>query len=308
MRVTTTIVAITIALLLLAAPRVQAQASLDAARQLYAAAEYDGALTMLDGLLTGNHPSEEKRAIEMYRVLCLVATGRDGDAQGAIVALVSNHPLYRPAEDLPPRVRTTFHETRKRALPTAIQTRYQEAKAAFDFKDYATAQRGFAQVLEVLADPDVSVQASQSPLKDLRMLAAGFLELSAKAAVPVMPVPVVQPQPAPVAPEPARVAVRAPKIYSSNDVNVVPPIALNQRIPALPGPIRMAHSGIIEVLIDDSGAVESATMIAPINPQYDRLALNAAKSWLYQPAKVDGVPVKFLKRIQVNLVPTGRND
>ena len=56
------------------------------------------------------------------------------------------------------------------------------------------------------------------------------------------------------------------------------------------------------------GSVESATMFTPINPQYDRLALTAARSWQYEPARLDGAPVKFMKRIQVNIVPTNSND
>jgi len=100
---------------------------------------------------------------------------------------------------------------------------------------------------------------------------------------------------------------RAPKVYSASDLNVVPPMTLNQQIPAFRGQIREVQTGVIEVLLDTVGGVESATMVMPINPQYDRMALNAAKAWSYQPARVDGVPVKFLKRIQVNLVPTNGN-
>jgi TonB family protein len=59
------------------------------------------------------------------------------------------------------------------------------------------------------------------------------------------------------------------------------------------------------VVIDTMGGVESVSMVSPISPQYDRLALNAARLWQYQPARVDGAPVKFLKRIQINLVPNG---
>jgi hypothetical protein len=44
------------ALLLLAAVNVQAQVSLDAAKQLYATAEYESALAMLDGLRAGERP------------------------------------------------------------------------------------------------------------------------------------------------------------------------------------------------------------------------------------------------------------
>jgi len=102
-------------------------------------------------------------------------------------------------------------------------------------------------------------------------------------------------------------APRGPKVYGSNDLNVVPPIALSQQIPAFRGQIREAQSFVLEVLIDTMGGVESASMSKSINPQYDRMAVTAAKSWQYQPARLDGVPVKFLKRIQVNLIPTGSN-
>jgi TonB family protein len=293
------------ALLLLAAVNVQAQVSLDAAKQLYATAEYESALAMLDGLRAGERPREEQQTIELYRVLCLVATGKETDAKGVMEGLVTLNPMYRPSSDLPPRVRSTYSETRKRMLPAAVQSAYLEAKAAFDFKDYLTAQRGFALVLEVLADPDMQVQASKSPLSDIRTLATGFHELSAKATTRPEPVARALPQ-ALVVPElPTPPAARAvAKVYSASDTNVVPPIALRQQIPAYPGQIRIPQTGVIEVLIDTLGGVESASMVASVNPQYDRLALNAARLWQYQPARVDGVPVKFIKRIQVNLVPT----
>jgi TonB family protein len=310
MRVKTTPIAA--ALLLLAAVNVQAQASLDTAKQLYATAEYESALAMLDGLRAGERPREEQQTIELYRVLCLVATGKESDAKGVMEGLVTRDPMYRPSNDLPPRVRSTYSETRKRMLPAAVQSAYLEAKAAFDFKDYVGAQRGFALVLEVLADPDMQMQASKSPLSDIRTLATGFHELSAKATTPPEPAARALPQ-APVvpdlpAPQPAR-AVLPPartvaKVYSASDTNVVPPIALRQQIPAYPGQIRIPQTGVIEVVIDILGGVESASMAASVNPQYDRLALTAARLWQYQPARVDGVPVKFLKRIQVNLVPT----
>jgi len=305
MRATRT--AVVVAILLLVGARAQAQ-SLEAAKDLYASAEYDRALVMLDALKLMEHPREEQQAIELHRVLCLVATGKEADARGIIEGLVTRDPLYRPSTDLPPRVRSTYSETRKKMLPTAAQSAYQEAKAAFDFKDYSTAERGFALVLQVLSDPDVEAAASKSPLADIRTLATGFHELSAKAAAPPQPVAHVLPQ-SPVVPQlpSAPPAPRAPKLYSSNDLNVVPPIALNQQIPAFRGQIREAQSGVLEVLIDPMGRVESASMFISINPQYDRAAVSAAKSWQYQPARLDGVPVKFLKRIQVNLIPTGSN-
>jgi len=85
---------------------------------------------------------------------------------------------------------------------------------------------------------------------------------------------------------------------------VVPPIAVKQQIPAFPGRVSAAKTGVLELVIDNTGAVESATMRVSVNPQYDRLATSAARTWQFQPATIDGSPVKFLKRIQVSLVPT----
>ena len=300
MRAYTTPIAVAFVLLLSA--RVQAQ-SLDAAKELYASAEYESALAMLDGLRSTERPREEQQSIELYRVLCLVATGKETDAKGIMEGLITRNPMFRPTTDLPPRVRNTYAETRKKLLPAAVQATYQEAKAAFDFKDFIAAERGFALVLQVLADPDMEAVATKSPLSDIRTLATGFHELSAKAAVPPEPVaPAPVPVPAPVVqelPPPPRVA----KVYTASDGNVVPPITLNQQIPSFRGQVREAQIGIIEVVVDTMGGVESASVIASINPQYDRQALAAAKLWQYQPARLDGVPVKYMKRIQVNLVP-----
>jgi len=58
------------------------------------------------------------------------------------------------------------------------------------------------------------------------------------------------------------------------------------------------------VIIDETGAVESARMRVSLNGNYDRLVLDAARTWQYQPATVNGVPVRFRKIVQVSLVTT----
>ena len=65
----------------------------------------------------------------------------------------------------------------------------------------------------------------------------------------------------------------------------------------------LQKTGVLELVIDNSGNVESAKMRVPVNGQYDRMATAAAKTWQYQPATIDGTPVKFVKRINVTLVP-----
>ena len=71
--------------------------SLADARDLYAAAEYEDALALLNKLQPGEHPAEERRAIEQYRAYCLLALGRSADAEQAIAAVVNATPLYKPS-------------------------------------------------------------------------------------------------------------------------------------------------------------------------------------------------------------------
>ena len=168
-------------------------------------------------------------------------------------------------------------------------------------QDFNRAAFGFKEMLDGLADPDISVAASQSPLADLKTLAIGFHELSSKALVPPPVAPPAKAE-ALLAPGPPA-TIQAPKLYTADDRDVVPPQAIRQQIPAFPGKVTMAKTGVLELVIDRSGNVESAMMRVPVNVQYDRMATTAAKNWQYQPATVDGAPVKFVKRIQVTLVP-----
>lgn len=281
------------------------EASVTAARELYASAAYDDALKMLDGLRQANVTAEERQVISLYRALCLVALGRATDADRAVEALIAENPLYRPSmTDLPPRMRTTFTETRKRLLPVVIQKVYADAKAAFDRKDYRPAADGFSRVLEVLADADIAAAAGQPPLSDLKVLATGFKDLSMKELELPPSTPVAAAVVAPVlAPRPSRDYT---KIYTVDDPDVTQPGIVRQAFPPFPGRITMPAVGIMEIVIDTEGAVESARLRNPMHPQYDSIAVAAAKKWRYQPAMVDGIPVKFMKRVQVTLTPAGQ--
>jgi hypothetical protein len=294
--------------IILSASAGHAQESLANARQLYASADYKGALTMLNALLTTSPSPQDRMSIELYRTFCLVAIGSTDEANKVVEAMVSRDPLYRPnMEDVPPRLRAVFSDTRKRMLPTLIQERYVIAKTAFDRGDFKSAAEGFTQVLIALSDPDIAPTAKQPPLSDLRVLASGFSDLTVRALTP----PPVQAAPAPVAlqPEPPPLAAaattappaaaRLPIIYSQDDKNVQPAVAVKQDIPSYPARVIFDRVGVLEVIIDASGGVESAMMVEPIDPLYNRVLLAAAKTWLYRPARLDGAPVKYRKRIQI---------
>ena len=289
----------------LTAVAVQAQESGDlaAARDLYASAAYDDALTVLNRLRSTDHPAGQSRAIEQYRAFCLLALGRASDAEQAIEAVVQAEPSYLPSDsDASPRIRSAFTTVRRRMLPTIIQQQYAGAKAAFDRKDFAAAAGGFHQVLSALADPDVAAEAQRPPLVDLKMLAIGFEELAAKAAAPPPPPPVPAVTAPPVAPAPS--IPMPPRIYNAGEANVMPPVAINQVLPAFPGQVLIPRNGKIEVVIDETGAVESATMTSSVTSTYDNLALTAARSWRFRPATVDGTPVKFRKVVQITIKKT----
>jgi protein TonB len=286
-----------------------AQGSLTAARDLYSAAAYDDALTMLNRLIAVDTSPDDNRTIGLYRMLCLMALGRSTDAVHAAEALVTRYPSYRPpATEVPPRALTLFSDARKRLLPGIVQEQYRQAKAAWDRQDFAAAADGFAAVLKGLDDPDLVPAAGQPPLLDLRILAAGFHELSAKASVPppTAPAPVAEvaaPPAAPAAPlaPPAR---RADRIFSVEDTNVVSPVVLEQSPPVFPGPVLIPARGAVEIIIDASGAVESAAMTIPMNKMYDQIVLTATKKWRYRPATLEGVPVKFRKIVTVTFSPS----
>ena len=317
-RTCTHVIAFTFAILALTAGSTLAQsrATLSKAKELYASANYDEALSMLNelgasmipegGAVVGL-PSEEAASVALYRVLCLVAVGRSAEVDLAIDRLVSQHPLYRPPSDeLSPRVRTAVNSARMRVLPPLVQKRYEESRTHYDRGEFAAASAGFKWVLTALADPDMVNLAGQAPLADIKTLAGGFAGLAEKAMAPpppppavVMPPPVVAAAPA----IPAKPARDLSRVFTIDDADVITPVNIRQEMPRFPGGLREPVSGVIEVVIDTAGKVESARIIDPVHLHYDGLLTNAAKKWQYQPATVDGTPVRFNKRIKVDLNP-----
>jgi tetratricopeptide (TPR) repeat protein len=291
------------AALLLMTTRVAAdQDSIAAARDLYASAAYEDALAVLDRLPDSNRPADESRSIEQYRAFCLLALGRTAEAEHAIEAVVAREPMYHPASDVSPRVRATFSDVRRRVLPSIIQRQYAQAKAAYDRKQFGAAASAFGQMLDLMNDSDASPAVNQSPLADLRTLAMGFKDLSAIAAAPPPPVPVAPPLAAAPTPPPPP---QEPRLFSLADASVVPPVVVRQELPTYPGQVPTLKQGMIEVVIDEAGNVEMATMRVPVSSAYDAMALAAARTWHYRPAMLNGSPVKFRKAVQVTVKPLG---
>jgi hypothetical protein len=269
---------------------------LTAARDLYASARYDEALAVLNGMPSDNSVSDRK-SIEQYRSLCLLALGRGTEAESAIAAVVTADPMFIPGEaDASPRVRSAFSEVRQRLLPQIASNRYAAAKAAFDRKEYASAETQFRNLLMLLEDPQMAGR-----LPDLRTLANGFVDLASAAAAPPPEPKKVDP---PVAAAPAAPAApKEPHVWSAEEAGVTLPVILRQDVPRVPSTIsaQARERGLLEITIDEQGRVIGLALRLSIHPMYDPLLMAAAREWRYRPAMVNGVPVKFRKLIQVTV-------
>jgi len=147
-------------------------------------------------------------------------------------------------------------------------------------------------VLKGIADPDVTPLAGAPPLSDLRTLATGFRDLSVKNTPPPPPPP---------APKPAY-PVKA--VYGPEDSFVMPPVTVQQKVPKYPGNVLKETSGVIEFTIDETGAVVAPIVRMSIDGNYDSLLLSAVKKFQYQPATLEGKPVKYLKRLTITVSPS----
>lgn len=269
-----------------------------AARELYASARYDEALAVLDGLRPADsgNPTDRK-SIEQYRSLCLLALGRGSEAEAAIAAVIAADPMYAPTEtEASPRVRAAFAEVRQRKLPEIARDRYALARAAFDNKAYAEAAQRFREVLRLIDDPDM-----RGRMSDLRVLAEGFVDLSVAAVAAAAPPPEPKREaPAPPGPAPAALPEQ---VFDADDAGVTLPVVVKQDVPRVPSQIigQTRDRGILELLIDEQGRVTRVNLRLTIHPMYDALLMSAARDWRYQPATYQGHPVKFRKVMQITV-------
>lgn len=284
-------------LLVAAAPgRGLAQESVQTAQALYASAAYDEALAALDRLRAAAPPPSEVRAIDQQRALCLLALGREREAEQAIAAVVRADPAYRPdGTSTSPRVRAAFRDVRARLLPGIVQAEYAQARRLYDEKAWADAATAFQRVAGLAADPDLG-EAQIAALADVRVLADGFAKLSEAAATPPPPPPAPEPAPA----EPPAPVIDYAAVFDGSSPGVVPPVTLRQDLPrwisATPAP---RATGELELVITAQGVIERATLVQPIATFYDRQVLEATKNWRYRPASLNGQPVRYRKTIKI---------
>ncbi len=63
------------------------------------------------------------------------------------------------------------------------------------------------------------------------------------------------------------------------------------------------QTGLLEVVVDEKGAVASASMAKPITPSYDAALTSAARDWRFTPAQKAGQPVRYRLLLEIVLRP-----
>ena len=282
------------------ASSIAAQDALSAARELYESASYAEALSALNQV----QPTADVIEVEKYRALCLLALGRSKEAEQSLEKLAINRPLFTfDGSDDPPRLVALYSDVRRRTLPDATKQLYLRAKTAFDKGEMADARRQFKEIVTLA---ETAPQEHAAMMADLKILAAGFVtltELASKKEVVPTDTTVSTPdngQPrqavSPVADsKPANPAV-SDTIYDVRNTGVRAPVAISRSVPiwTRPAPLRrLPYAGVLDVVVDEGGSVIEAKMATPIHVTYDPILIAAARRWRYQPATMDGKPVKF---------------
>jgi len=302
------------AMCLAAASVAAAQDQFSAARDLYASASYEEALTALTRLHDENASGPLAVRVDQYRAFCLFALGRTNEARSVAESLISSNPLLALESDASPRIAALFTDVRKRLIPTLIRDQYRSARAAVDKSDFAAAEPQLVKVRQLL-DEASTVGVSDETMTDLGVLVDGFLDLARKqlarasesAVAPVRTAPAPADASTKNAPA-ADAAANEPRVFDSASAGITAPVAIRQTMPALSRELvdimkNGTRSGVLEVTIDERGSVERAVMREPVQPMYDSLLVSAARSWKYQPAMKGSTPVKYVKVIAVASKP-----
>jgi len=279
---------------------------LGTARDLYASAAYDEALAELARLPSNTAPAPVVREADMYRTFCLMALGRTAEAREVAESLVRADPLLAIDKfpDASPRIVTMFADVRRRVLPQLAKDEYRVARESA-MAHAPDAKSRLVHVRELLSAAE-TMGALDETLSDMKMLVNGFIEL-ASAAEPHDAPAAATPAAATAAPPAPRAApAGASEQATAGDAPVTPPVAVYQPQPNVPPALLELVRGLhrpatIDVVINERGTVDAVTVMQSVNEAYDKLIVATARTWRYKPAMKDGVPVKFVSSVAINV-------
>jgi hypothetical protein len=138
-----------------------------------------------------------------------------------------------------------------------------------------------------------AVDANRTPTADTNRGAQPPVRFATPPSAPRPSVAVVPPPP-PTSTDPGF----PDRIYTSADPGVMAPVLIRPYLPGLTEQSTVGtRLGVLEVVVDTTGAVESVRLRSPENRYRERWWLFVAKNWQFRPAYKDGQPVRFLTLI-----------
>jgi TonB family protein len=267
-----TVVLLAATWLLAAAQQVTLQQAID----LYWNGEYERTLQLLGAELADDEVVEGHK----YRAFSFVALGRNDEARAEFVTLLESDPSHvLDAALVSPKIVEQFELSRQELAARLLE---QGKTAYFD---------GRFDEASVLLGDLLDVDPSSVLGREYLQLARERSDLERRTAA-------LEPEEADAPEEPE---VDPNRVYNIGG-NVTGPVVVDQPEPRYPRwELRRGTEGevILRLTIGRDGNVESAEVIRSLNQSMDNAALRAARAWRYEPAQLDGNPVRVFKVVAV---------
>ena len=101
-------------------------------------------------------------------------------------------------------------------------------------------------------------------------------------------------------PDEEHAAEDGPTIFTVLSEGVSSPVGLRPQLPrTLPSDVHRSDLRLIELVIAPDGRVESVKLVGVPRDVHDSMLLSAAKAWEFEPARKNGVPVRYRKTVWV---------
>ena len=155
---------------------------------------------------------------------------------------------------------------------TNAENEFRRAQALLGNHQYAEAAAGFNRVLQMVDDDTAGAAQLRWMANEFRTLGQGLAEQDAAIAA---------------------------RVYTAADTNVVQPVPLGQFLPPPPSDPGRDRRCAVQIIVDATGAVESAKLVGSRIGSRDYWWVAVAKAWRFQPATRDGRPVRFLASIPI---------
>jgi hypothetical protein len=132
-----------------------------------------------------------------------------------------------------------------------------------------------------------------SPATDYRPVFGEAIEVKASEAGAVGP--------ATTASLPAPAEAFVAKIYSRADGGVTPPRSVYPKLPSDAFSEEPDNRTVLELVIGTNGLVERAILRSIPRDIHEFMLVSAAKAWIFEPATIEGLPVRYRHRVRISL-------